>query len=87
MSQQKFVNRIEKTKILEDARSAKGSSLFILYGRRRVGKTELISKFVGDKGVYFLATTEGDRENIRSFKVIISKFLGDDSILKASFDD
>lgn len=87
MSQQKFVDRIEEMKILEDARSAKGASLFILYGRRRMGKTELISKFVGDRGVYFLATTEGDGENIRSFKVIISKFLGDDSILKASFDD
>ena len=87
MSQQKFVDRIEEMKILEDARSAKGTSLFILYGRRRMGKTELISKFVGDRGVYFLATTEGDGENIRSFRVIISKFLGDDSILKASFDD
>ncbi len=87
MSQQKFVDRIEEMKILEDARSAKGTSLFILYGRRRMGKTELISKFIGDRGVYFLATTEGDGENIRSFNVIISKFLGDDSILKVSFDD
>lgn len=74
-------------KILEDIWSANGASLFILYGRRRVGKTELINRFIGGRGVYFLATTEGDRENIRSFKVIISKFLGDDSILKASFDD
>lgn len=87
MFQQKFVNRIEEMEILEGARSAKGASLFILYGRRRVGKTELISKFIGDRGVYFLATAEGDRENISSFKVIISKFLGDDSILKANFDD
>ncbi|EQD77123.1 DEXX-box atpase, partial [mine drainage metagenome] len=50
-------------------------------------KTELISRFIGDRGVYFLATTEGDRENISSFKAVISKFLGDDSILKASFAD
>ena len=87
MFQQKFVNRTEEMKILEDACSAKGASLFILYGRRRVGKTELISKFIGDTGVYFLATAEGDRENINSFKAIISKFLEDDSILKAGFDD
>ena len=54
MSQHKFVNRIEDMKILEDAYSAGGPSLFVLYGRRRVGKTELISNFVGDRGVYFL---------------------------------
>lgn len=52
-----------------------------------MGKTELINEFVNNRGVYFLATTEGDRENIRSFKVLISKFLGGDSILRASFDD
>ncbi|MCL4325652.1 MAG: ATP-binding protein [Candidatus Thermoplasmatota archaeon] len=87
MFQQKFVNRVEEMKILESDWSADGASLLILYGRRRVGKTELISRFIGDRGVYFLATTEGDRENINSFKAIISKFLGDDSILKANFDD
>ena len=87
MSQQKFVNRVEELEILENAYSSKEASLFILYGRRRVGKTELISKFIGNRGVYFLATAEGDRENINNFKVSISKFLGDDSILNASFED
>ena len=86
MTQQKFVDRIEEMKILENARSAKGASLFVLYGRRRVGKTELISKFIGKRGVYFLATAEGDRENINSFKAIMSKFLDDESILGANFD-
>ena len=87
MFQQKFVDRIEEMKILESVRSIRGASLFILYGRRRVGKTELISQFIQERGVYFLATAEGDRENIDDFKMLISKFLGDDSILKAKFDD
>ncbi len=87
MSQQKFVNRVEEIGILEDAYSSREASLFILYGRRRVGKTGLISRFIGNRGVYFLATAEGDRENINNFKVSVSKFLEDDSILKASFED
>ena len=87
MTQQKFVDRIEEVKILENDRSTKGASLFVLYGRRRVGKTELISKFIGKRGVYFLATAEGDRENINSFKEIMSRFLDDESILGANFDD
>ena len=87
MSQRKFVDRIEEMKILERAMSVNGSSLFILYGRRRVGKTELITRFLGSRGVYFLATAEGDKENINSFKAIMSKFLGDESILMANFED
>ncbi|QRF75429.1 putative ATPase (AAA+ superfamily) [Thermoplasmatales archaeon] len=74
-------------KILEDAYSSKGASLFIIYGRRRIGKTELISRFIENRGVYFLATTEGDRENIDNFKVAFSKFLQDNSILKVHFED
>ncbi|MCL4420097.1 MAG: ATP-binding protein [Candidatus Thermoplasmatota archaeon] len=87
MSQQNFVDRVEEIEILERAYSYKEASLFILYGRRRVGKTELISKFIRNRGVYFLATAEGDRENINNFKSSMSKFLEDDSILKASFDN
>ena len=87
MSQQKFVNRVEELEILERSYSSNNASLFILYGRRRVGKTELINKFIHNRGVYFLATTEGDRENINNFKSVISKYLEDVSILKASFDN
>ncbi|OWP56754.1 MAG: hypothetical protein B2I17_03960 [Thermoplasmatales archaeon B_DKE] len=87
MSQQLFVGRDREMKILEDAYSSKGASLFILYGRRRIGKTELISRFIEKRGVYFLATTEGDRENIDNFKVTFSKFLQDNSILKVHFED
>ncbi|MGP6207700.1 ATP-binding protein [Cuniculiplasma sp. SKW3] len=87
MSQHHFVDRIEEMKILENELNKDDASLFIIYGRRRVGKTELISRFIGNRGVYFLATAEGDRENINNFKAIISKFLGDDSILRANFND
>lgn len=87
MSQQKFIDRVEETQLLEDIYSSREASLFILYGRRRVGKTELISKFVAKRGVYFLATAEGDRENINNFKVSVSKFLEDDSIISVNFDN
>ena len=87
MSQRKFVNRVEGLEILERSYSSNNASLFILYGRKRVGKTELIKNFIQNMGVYFFATTEGDGENINNFKSIISKYLEDVSILKASFDN
>jgi AAA+ ATPase superfamily predicted ATPase len=61
MLQHKFTDREEEIKIPEESYSTVGGSLFIVYGRRRVGKTELISKFSKGRGVYFLATNEGDR--------------------------
>ena len=56
MSQQLFVDLLEEMKILKESYLYQGGSLFTLSGRRRIGKTELISRFIGNRGVYFLAT-------------------------------
>jgi hypothetical protein len=40
---QQFVNRKEELKFLEKYYEKKGSGLIVIYGRRRVGKTELIN--------------------------------------------
>ncbi|MHB1709293.1 MAG: ATP-binding protein [Thermoplasmataceae archaeon] len=87
MSQHKFIDRKEEMEILEKSYSKGEGGLFIIYGRRRVGKTELISKFIAGRGIYFLATNEGDRENIRDFQRIISGFVGDSSLGSGQFQD
>lgn len=57
----KFVNRTQELKDLEIEYAKKESSFIILYGRRRVGKTALISEFVKQKpALYFLATEENE---------------------------
>ena len=45
MSQHKFIDRKEELEMLGYDHSRNDSSLFIIYGRRRVGKTELINQF------------------------------------------
>ena len=87
MSQHNFIDREEEMEILEKSYSKGKGGLFIVYGRRRVGKTELISRFIGNRGIYFMATNEGDRENIRDFQRIISEFIGDSSINAGLFQD
>lgn len=53
----KFIDRQEEIAFLEKEYKRDGSSLVILYGRRRVGKTALTNKFMKDKqAVYFLST-------------------------------
>jgi AAA+ ATPase superfamily predicted ATPase len=49
-----FINRKNEIRTLEDIYSSKSSSLVVIYGRRRVGKTELSREFIkGKKAVYF----------------------------------
>ncbi len=72
----KFVNREKELEYLESEYRKPGSSFLVIYGRRRVGKTRLIKEFMRDKnGVYFLATEEGERENLASFqRILYEKF-------------
>ncbi len=47
----------------------------VVYGRRRVGKTTLISKFVGKKPVVFFTAVESDRQvNLRNLSRAIALF-------------
>lgn len=49
---------------LESEYRRKGSALVIMYGRRRVGKTTLISEFIKDKNaLFFLASEESEAQN------------------------
>ncbi|HEC89868.1 MAG TPA: ATP-binding protein, partial [Thermoplasmatales archaeon] len=64
-----FVDRKEELDILEKKFMEKQFHFFPIYGRRRVGKTELIKQFIKDKkAIYFLATSGSKRENIERFK-------------------
>lgn len=87
MSQRTFADRKDELEILKKDYAERGKRLFVIYGRRRVGKTELIRKFTDGKGVYFLATNEGDRENIRSFQETMAAFLRDPGIRSGLYSD
>lgn len=84
----KFINRQEELLFLEKEYQRKGSSLIILYGRRRVGKTALITEFIKNKqAVYFLATEENEVQNRINFKNIIAEDTGNELLLNANTDN
>jgi uncharacterized protein len=63
-----FIGRQSELAFLQDRYSAKGGQLIILYGRRRIGKTETLREFCKGKDHVFYACTETtDREQLRSF--------------------
>ena len=44
-----FINREQELEALERSYTSGRAELFVLYGRRRVGKTELLRTFCQDK--------------------------------------
>lgn len=77
-----FVNRKKELEYLEQIYSKNRFSLVVLFGRRRVGKTELIKKFIENKdSAYILATDESTEENIKEFKSHFAKITKKDYFL------
>jgi AAA+ ATPase superfamily predicted ATPase len=63
-----FIGRQKELSVLEGAYAGKQSALIPVYGRRRVGKSELILKFLGHKpGIYYLGKMAPAALQIREF--------------------
>lgn len=70
-----FVDRIEETARLRDALAREKSSLVVMYGRRRLGKSTLIKRVLSDTDLYFLADrSEGQHQRSLLAKVIAQVF-------------
>ena len=75
-----FVGRETELHKLNISYKKDGFQFPVIYGRRRVGKTTLISKFISDKkAVYFVAIESSMRENLRLLSVQILSVLAPDS--------
>lgn len=73
----RFIDRNDEFAVLEKEYAASRSSLVILYGRRRVGKTALISEFIKNKhALYYLATEESEAQNKSSFREVAADYTG-----------
>jgi AAA+ ATPase superfamily predicted ATPase len=46
---QKFVDRVKELEFLERHFKREEAGFIVLYGRRRVGKTELVNRFIKNK--------------------------------------
>ena len=84
----KFINRIQEMKTLEEQYNMPSSSMVILYGRSRVGKTSLICEFLRkhSDNIYFLATEESEALNLKSFKEQVAEYTGNELLKSANVD-
>ncbi len=79
----KFINRENELAVLENEYKKQNASFVVVYGRRRVGKTTLIEKFIENKNaIYLLADLQNEKLQIDRFKTIIAEKFNDE-ILKS----
>ncbi len=83
-----FVDRRAELDQLNHAHSQNGFHFVVIYGRRRVGKTELIKQFIkGKDSVYFLCDKSGTAYNIGRFKKKIAEYLGEPVIETSDLEE
>ncbi len=91
MKLNRFINRKVELDFLRSKYSSDNAELIILYGRRRIGKTELILKFLeSHKGMYFLGRLESRNDTLKRFNNMLIEFYKDIEIAKknlASLDE
>jgi AAA+ ATPase superfamily predicted ATPase len=84
----RFINRDVEIDFLEKKYKSQGSQFIVLYGRRRVGKTELIKQFCKDKNsIYLLADKRGTLLNLETFAEKAADHFGDVTPLVENFYD
>jgi len=83
-----FVGRERELRVLEELHGSARPELFVLYGRRRVGKTELLQRFCeGRRAVYFQAAQVRERDNLRAFRDALCESLGDELAASVELPD
>ncbi len=73
-----FINREKELAFLEEKWREQKAKFVVLWGKRRVGKTELVKQFIKDKPyVYFLSESTNDYEQLRRFSAAIGEFFNE----------
>jgi AAA+ ATPase superfamily predicted ATPase len=70
-----FVNRASELRLLEQRLASDQAELFVLYGRRRVGKTELLARFCEERRhIFYVADLAAEAVLRSGFSAAVSAF-------------
>ena len=80
-----FIGREEELAALNKLYNSNKFEFAVIYGRRRVGKTKLISEFAKDKGtIFFTGVETSSKQNLENFSKSIMEF-GTGMVMDFSF--
>ena len=84
----KFYNRETEIKILEEIEKYNGKRMISISGRRRVGKTRLITEFInGKKAIYFFVERKSEEMLLKSFSEELRALLPEIAIGTLRWED
>ncbi len=87
ISKNRLINREDELELME-REWRKNSSLIIVYGRRRIGKTRLLQEFSHGKNTFFFTFPDAVKSvQMREFKQRLAEFFNDKWILKLETDN
>lgn len=70
-----FIGRDRELEMLDRSYRSDQFELVVIYGRRRVGKTALINRFIRDKRtIYFMGVESNEKQNLENFSKTIIEF-------------
>jgi len=84
----RFIDREKELKILKERYFSNKPEFIVIYGKRRVGKTEIIEKFLSSsevEGIRLLAREESKIIQLRRFKQVLYEKFGDSLLEKIEF--
>lgn len=81
-----FINRERELAFLEEKWGESKAQLIVLWGKRRVGKTELVRQFIQDKPhIYFLSESSHEPEQLKRFSQALGKYFKESFIETRGF--
>lgn len=80
-----FIGRTRELDTLNKLYDSDKFEFAVLYGRRRVGKTALISEFIhGKKAIYFMGVESNEKQNLENFSQSIMEY-SSGNVMQTSF--
>jgi len=80
-----FINRHRELSLLNQRFDSPRAEFVAIYGRRRIGKSELIDQFINNRGIRLLAREESKTLQLRIFATKLGEFFNDDLLKKTEF--
>lgn len=80
-----FINRQRELSLLNQRFESPKAEFVVIYGRRRIGKSELIDQFINNRGIRLLAREESKTLQLRIFAHKLGEFFNDDLLKKTEF--
>ena len=86
MEYPEFVDRDEELATLRKRFSNRGAEFIVVYGKRRIGKSALLQKFMEDAdGIYFFCRIESEKEMLERFSARIAEEMDMEYLKEAPF--